>query len=143
MYFVGQASDGPRLLADLLVACDAEVHDFTDPAGLPEIVSLMERYANVPMDFADATLVFLSESLGAADLLTLDRRGFSTFRTRKKESWRRRSGPQNGAPRSSSKTTAASVSLTRVVDQPDSATGGPSFVMDASAAARAVHHPSG
>jgi uncharacterized protein len=83
MHFVAQASEGPRLLADLLIACDAEVHDFTDPAGLLESVSLMERYANVPMDFADATLVLLAEALGAHDLLTLDRRGFSAFRTRK------------------------------------------------------------
>jgi predicted nucleic acid-binding protein len=83
MHFVAQSPDGPRLLAELLAACDAEVHDFTDPAGLPEVVSLMERYANVPMDFADATLVLLAEALGAPDVLTLDRRGFSTFRTRK------------------------------------------------------------
>jgi hypothetical protein len=83
MHFVAQASDGPRLLADLLAACDAEVHDFTDPAVLREVVTLMERYANVPMDFADATLVLLAEALGVHDVLTLDRRGFSTFRTRK------------------------------------------------------------
>ncbi len=83
MHFVAQAPEGPRLLAELLVACDTEVHDFTDPAGLPELVSLMERYSNVPMDFADATLLLLAEALGANELLTLDRRGFATFRTRK------------------------------------------------------------
>ena len=83
MHFVAQAPEGPRLLADLLVACDAEVLDFTDPAGLPDAVSLMEKYANVPMDFADATLMLLAEGLGALDVLTLDRRGFATFRTRK------------------------------------------------------------
>lgn len=83
MHFVAQAKEGPRLLAELLAACDVEVHDFTDPAGLLEVVSLMERYWNVPMDFADGTLVLLAEALGAGDLLTLDRRGFSTFRTRK------------------------------------------------------------
>jgi predicted nucleic acid-binding protein len=83
MHFVAQAPEGPRLLADLLVACDTEVYDFTDPVGLPEAVSLMERYANVPMDFADATLVLLAEALEAKELLTLDRRGFSAFRTRK------------------------------------------------------------
>ncbi len=83
LHFVGMDPGGPRLLAGLLAACDAEVHDFTHPAGLPDAVSLMERYANVPMDFADATLLLLAEALGARDLLTLDRRGFSTFRTRK------------------------------------------------------------
>ena len=82
MHFVGAAPDGPRFLVDLLAACETEVIDFTDPAGLPDLVSLMERYANVPMDFADATLVLLAEQLAAYDVLTLDRRGFSTYRTR-------------------------------------------------------------
>ncbi len=82
MHFVGSASTGPRLLADLLVAWDVEVYDFSEPAGLPEVVALMEQYANVPMDFADATLVLLAEALSAPDILTLDRRGFSTYRTR-------------------------------------------------------------
>jgi len=82
MHFVGSASTGPRLLADLLVAWDVEVHDFSEPAGLPEVVALMEQYANVPMDFADATLVLLAEALNVHDIVTLDRRGFSTYRTR-------------------------------------------------------------
>ena len=32
-------------------------------------------------DFADATLVLLAEQLEAHDVLTLDRRGFSAYRT--------------------------------------------------------------
>jgi len=59
-----------------------EVYDFSEPAGLPEVVDLMEQYADVPMDFADATLVLLAEALQVCDILTLDRRGFSTYRTR-------------------------------------------------------------
>jgi len=82
MHFVGGASTGPRLLVDLLVAWDVEVYDFSEPAGLPEVVALMEQYANVPMDFADATLVLLAEALRVEEILTLDRRGFSTYRTR-------------------------------------------------------------
>lgn len=82
MHFVGSSSNGPRLLADLLIAWDVEVHDFTEPVGLPHVVELMERYANVPMDFADATLVLLAEALEVHDVLTLDRRGFATYRTR-------------------------------------------------------------
>jgi predicted nucleic acid-binding protein len=33
------------------------------------------------MDFADATLLLLAEVLEVFDVLTLDRRGFSTYRT--------------------------------------------------------------
>jgi predicted nucleic acid-binding protein len=40
------------------------------------------------MDFADATLVLLAEALGTDELLTLDRRGFSIFRTRKRRAFR-------------------------------------------------------
>ncbi|MCY3863178.1 MAG: hypothetical protein OXG34_08865 [bacterium] len=35
---------------------------------------------DTPMDFADATLVLLAERLAVSDILTLDRRGFNTYR---------------------------------------------------------------
>jgi predicted nucleic acid-binding protein len=41
---------------------------------------LMQRYADVPMDFADATLVALAEETGVRRIFTLDRRGFQAFR---------------------------------------------------------------
>jgi len=40
----------------------------------------MNKYAEVPMDFPDATLVWIAELSGAERILTLDRRGFSSFR---------------------------------------------------------------
>ncbi len=40
----------------------------------------MEKYQDVPMDFADATLVALGEELGTNRVFTLDRRGFSVYR---------------------------------------------------------------
>jgi predicted nucleic acid-binding protein len=42
--------------------------------------TLMRCYSNVPMDFADATLVVLTENLNTPNILTLDERGFRTFR---------------------------------------------------------------
>ncbi len=39
----------------------------------PRVMELMERYANVPMSFADACLVALAESTPGARLFTLDR----------------------------------------------------------------------
>jgi len=41
----------------------------------------MEKYSDVPMDYADATLVLLAEHLGVFEILTLDRRGFSAYRS--------------------------------------------------------------
>lgn len=41
---------------------------------------LMNRYADCPMDFADATLVVLAEDLGTDLVLTTDQRDFSIYR---------------------------------------------------------------
>ena len=41
---------------------------------------LMGKYADVPMDLADATLVALAEQRDSSNILTLDRRGFETYR---------------------------------------------------------------
>lgn len=48
--------------------------------SLGRAVDLMERYRNIPMDFADATLVTLGEDLGLEEVFTLDRRGFGVYR---------------------------------------------------------------
>jgi hypothetical protein len=40
----------------------------------------MERYSNVPMDLVDAMLVATAEEMGVEEILTLDRRGFETYR---------------------------------------------------------------
>lgn len=44
------------------------------------IIELMKQYADLPMDFADASLVVLAEHLGHGRILTCDRRDFSTYR---------------------------------------------------------------
>jgi uncharacterized protein len=41
---------------------------------------LMERYADLPMDYADASLVTLADALAADVVFTTDRRGFRTYR---------------------------------------------------------------
>lgn len=82
MYFVSASAHGPRRLWELIAACEIEVLDLCRPSELGESVLLMERYADTPMDFSDATLVLLSEAVGIAEILTLDRRGFATYRTR-------------------------------------------------------------
>ena len=42
--------------------------------------SLLQQYEDLPMDFADATLVVLAEQLGADSVLTTDRRDFEIYR---------------------------------------------------------------
>ncbi len=47
---------------------------------LPEIVSLMERYSDRPMDFADATLVHLAQREHISTVFTIDFADFETYR---------------------------------------------------------------
>lgn len=49
-------------------------------ASLRRVAALMEKYEDLPMDFADATLVALAEELQTDQVFTLDHRGFSTYR---------------------------------------------------------------
>lgn len=49
-------------------------------ASLARAAALMEKYRDAPMDFADATLVVLAEESGIDEILTLDRKGFQTYR---------------------------------------------------------------
>ncbi|MFM8330254.1 MAG: hypothetical protein ACKN9T_01045 [Candidatus Methylumidiphilus sp.] len=40
----------------------------------------MRRYADLPMDFADASLVILAEELGHGRILSTDQRDFQAYR---------------------------------------------------------------
>ena len=57
-----------------------EIRDVFSAAAVVAAVGLMSKYADVPMDFPDATLVWSAQQSGTDGILTLDRRGFSTFR---------------------------------------------------------------
>jgi predicted nucleic acid-binding protein len=46
---------------------------------------LVARHHDLPMDFADATLVALAEDLGVKRVFTLDRRGFTVYRVGRRE----------------------------------------------------------
>jgi predicted nucleic acid-binding protein len=84
MHFLATSQNGPRLLAEFVAASAMEVYDLSRPPELLEAVALMEKFADIPMDFADATLVLLAEGLNVHQILTLDRRGFSSYRTRRR-----------------------------------------------------------
>jgi predicted nucleic acid-binding protein len=47
---------------------------------LPALEALMTRYADRPMDFADATLVHVAEREGLRTILTVDHADFETYR---------------------------------------------------------------
>ena len=49
-------------------------------SGLRRTFDLMRRYEDVPMDFADATLVALAEATGMRTIVSLDYDDFETYR---------------------------------------------------------------
>jgi predicted nucleic acid-binding protein len=55
---------------------------------LAEIHELMRRYADRPMDFADATLVYLARRESLSTILTVDHADFSTYRIEGKRAFR-------------------------------------------------------
>jgi predicted nucleic acid-binding protein len=49
-------------------------------AQLQRVPALMQQYAQLPMDLADASLVLLAEHLGHGRILSTDERDFETYR---------------------------------------------------------------
>lgn len=49
---------------------------------------LMTKYHDLPMDFADATLVTIAHDLGVQDIVTFDERHFGTYRLKSKKAFR-------------------------------------------------------
>jgi hypothetical protein len=64
---------------------------------------LLGEYSDLPMDFADATLVVLAEELGTDLILTTDRRDFGVYRIGGKGRFRIR--PEAPPPRRRSRRT--------------------------------------
>lgn len=81
MHLLADAREGPMLLAEFIGATNLDIAESMRPTAVRQAALLMQKYADTPMDFADATLVLLADATGILDILTLDRRGFSTYRT--------------------------------------------------------------
>ena len=73
MYLVGRRGGwtAQRALWQLVLEQDLEVAEQRAESS-ERIAKLMERYADQPMDLADATLVCLAEELGEKRIFTLD-----------------------------------------------------------------------
>jgi predicted nucleic acid-binding protein len=55
---------------------------FMDSSSMARALELMQKYADHPMDFADASLVTAGEVLRVTTVFTLDRKDFSSYRAR-------------------------------------------------------------
>ena len=55
--------------------------------SLKKTKNLMKKYADLPMDFADATLVCLATQTGMQNIVTLDKKDFAIYKLPKKKSF--------------------------------------------------------
>jgi uncharacterized protein len=78
-YLLGFSQRAQRALLSFIAAGGVEVADF-DNARVSRAAALMQRFADLPMDFADATLVVLAEEMHTTTVFTLDRRDFAVYR---------------------------------------------------------------
>jgi predicted nucleic acid-binding protein len=56
--------------------------------SLQSVRKLLDKYADLPMDFADATLVALAEELDCTSVFTTDRTDFSVYRVKGRKRFR-------------------------------------------------------
>lgn len=66
-------------LLEFLRAARCEVRDFA-AADLERFIALIAKYRDHPMDFADASLVWLAAAAGVNAILTTDRSDFEGYR---------------------------------------------------------------
>ena len=59
-----------------------------EDADLPHVHTLMSRYSDRPLDFADATLVHLAKRESLSVILTVDHADFATYRIEGKRQFR-------------------------------------------------------
>lgn len=77
-----QTRCGTKLSVEFLLAQQEGLFQIF-PIGeseLPSMAILMRQYENLPMDFADASLVILAEHLGHGRIVSTDQRDFNAYR---------------------------------------------------------------
>lgn len=86
MYLLGPSVNAQRSAVNFILRGGATLVP-QSMESLARSVTLMEKYRDIPMDFADATLVTLAEDIGIQEIFTLDKRGFTVYRIRGKKTF--------------------------------------------------------
>ena len=61
------------------------VSRFDTQTAAPRLAALVAKYADRPMDFADACLVYMSEQMRECTIVTIDRADFAVYRRHGRE----------------------------------------------------------
>ena len=59
-----------------------------DASHFPRIATLLDKYRDLPMDLADASLVIAAEDMGTGAILSTDERDFRTYRWKNRKPFR-------------------------------------------------------
>ena len=86
-HLLGRVPGGPQACCDFFLDGGAVLVP-SSPASLRRCRELIHGYRDLPMDFADATLVVLAEELNTRNVFTTDRRDFGTYRIAGKAKFR-------------------------------------------------------
>jgi uncharacterized protein len=86
-HLIGRGRYETELVWKLLRSGAIELFAITH-AELPRIHDLMSRYSDRPMDFADATLVYLAKREGISTIFTVDHADFETYRIEGRKKFR-------------------------------------------------------
>jgi predicted nucleic acid-binding protein len=63
----------------------ADIFHLNDDTHILQMTILMEKYRDLPMDLADASLLVLAEKLGHGRILSTDQRDFNAYRWKNRE----------------------------------------------------------
>jgi hypothetical protein len=78
-YLLRKERAGPQAVVGIVFGAGTELVATTEERARRALL-LMNKYRDVPMDFVDALLVVIAEERNVREVLTLDRRGFETYR---------------------------------------------------------------
>ena len=81
-HLLGAAGTGVTRLMDFVAGSGLHVL-FLDDSRLVRAFQLMAQYADLPMDFADASIVTMAENLKSRTVFTIDRDHFSAYRIKR------------------------------------------------------------
>lgn len=82
-HLLARVRGGRRACLDFFLSGAATLVPST-PVSLRRARELLDQYADLPMDFADATLVVLAEDLRTNLVFTTDRKDFAVYRAGKR-----------------------------------------------------------
>lgn len=86
LYLLNFSIQAQQAAIDFVLGAAIEIIPM-DLSSLEKTKAMMGKYADLPMDYADATLVCLAMDTGIHHVVTFDRKDFSVYQINKRQSF--------------------------------------------------------